>query len=269
MDTSPAGAPRVHESVIVSPEMTILIGRGPIGEAVLPDQALAIAYGMGAINAPATLTLVGQDHVPALLAEDAGATRVVLLIAPNALNRIGGVTRPQAGERRGFHLPTELRAIGLALRDCGLSGEAGDIYRAAKAIELLFETWRLLDAQVLSPVAGESALSEADSLRLVQARDLIDARWNEKLSLDGIARQCGLNREKLTRGFRKMFDCSVAEALAERRLSEASRMLVTTDLPVSSLGYDNGYLNNASFARAFGRRFGVSPSDYRAARIAA
>ena len=269
MDTSPAGAPRAHESVVVSPEMTILIGRGPIGEAAVPADALAIAYGMGAINAPATLTLVGRDQVPALLAEDAGATRVVLLVAPNALNRIGGQTRPDAGERRGFHLPTELRGIGLALRDCGLSGEAGDIYRAAKAIELLFETWRLLDAQVLSPVAGESALSEADSLRLVQARSMIDERWNEKLSLDGIARQCGLNREKLTRGFREMFACSVAEAISERRLVQASQMLLTTDLPVSSIGYENGYMNNASFARAFGRRFGVTPSDFRAQRLAA
>ena len=132
MDTSPASAPRAHESVVVSPEMTILIGRGPIGEAAVPADALAIAYGMGAINAPATLTLVGRDQVPALLAEDAGATRVVLLVAPNALNRSGGQTRPDVGERRGFHLPSELRGIGLALRDCGLSGEAGDIYRAAR-----------------------------------------------------------------------------------------------------------------------------------------
>jgi len=66
-----------------------------------------------------------------------------------------------------------------------------------------------------------------------------------------------------------MFDCSVAEAIAERRLEQASHMLLTTDLPVSSIGYENGYLNNAAFTRAFGRRFGVSPTDYRACRIAA
>ena len=141
--------------------------------------------------------------------------------------------------------------------------------RSAKAIELLCETWAALDAGGLIPVAGDSDLSQADSRRLLEARRLIDEQWGRKLSLHDIAACCGLNREKLTRGFRKMFDCSVAEALAERRLSEASRMLVTTDLPVSSIGYENGYLNNASFARAFGRRFGLSPSDYRAARVAA
>ena len=98
---------------------------------------------------------------------------------------------------------------------------------------------------------------------------MIDERWSEKLTLDKIARACGLNRAKLTRGFRDMFSCSIAEAIAEQRLSQAKRMLMTTNLPISSIGYENGYLNNASFARAFGRRFGVSPSDFRACQFAA
>ena len=91
----------------------------------------------------------------------------------------------------------------------------------------------------------------------------------ETATLDGISRACGLNRAKLTRGFRDLFGCTIAQALAERRLSHARRMLLSTDKPVSSIGYENGYLNNASFARAFGRRFGVSPSDYRARQVAA
>ncbi|MGD9815006.1 MAG: helix-turn-helix transcriptional regulator [Hyphomonadaceae bacterium] len=107
-----------------------------------------------------------------------------------------------------------------------------------------------------------------DTRRVIAARRLIDERWGQKLTLDGIARACGLNRAKLTRGFRDLFGCTVAEALAERRLHQARHMLLTTDLPVSSIGYENGYLNNASFARAFGRRFGVSPSDLRACAAA-
>ena len=101
------------------------------------------------------------------------------------------------------------------------------------------------------------------------ARQMIDDRASEKLTLDLIARGCGLNRSKLTRGFRELFNCTVAEAIAERRLDLARRMLLTTDLPVSSIGYESGYLNNASFARAFGRRFGRSPSDFRLQGLAA
>jgi AraC family transcriptional activator of pyochelin receptor len=44
---------------------------------------------------------------------------------------------------------------------------------------------------------------------------------------------------------------------------------LTSDLPVSSVGYACGYLNNASFTRAFARRFGVVPSALRRIGIAA
>jgi AraC family transcriptional regulator, transcriptional activator of the genes for pyochelin and ferripyochelin receptors len=262
-------APVARRCLVVSPEFTVFTGRGPFADASIPSRTVAVAFGLGSIDAPATLSLVGPGRAEELASEDTGVTRIVLFISPSGLARIGAVTHPQADTRLDFHLPSSLRAIALALRDCDRDSEAGDIYRTAKAIELLCDTWTALDGGGLVPVAGDSDLSQADSRRLLEARRLIDEQWGQKLSLHGIAACCGLNREKLTRGFRKMFACSVAEALAERRLSEASRMLVTTDLPVSSIGYENGYLNNASFARAFGRRFGLSPSDYRAARIAA
>jgi AraC family transcriptional activator of pyochelin receptor len=103
----------------------------------------------------------------------------------------------------------------------------------------------------------------------VAARQIIEDRAAEKLTLDYIARSCGLNRSKLTRGFKALFDCTVAEAIAERRLETARRMLLSTDLPVSSIGYVAGYQNNASFTRAFGRRFGRTPSDLRLGDLAA
>lgn len=254
--------------LVVSPEMTVAIGRGPFETATVPDKAVAVAYGLGAIDVAATVRFTA-DPVEILSAEEAGGTRIVLLIAASGLDRIDARTRPGLGERPAFHLPPDLRAIVLALRDCAAGGAAGDIYRSAKAIELLMETWRLLDAGDLVRADDQGQLTCGDSRRLVAAREIIDGRWSEKLSLDTIARQVGLNREKLTRGFREMFACTVAEAIAERRLVQASRMLLTTDLPVSSIGYENGYLNNASFARAFGRRFGLPPSDFRAQRLAA
>ncbi len=260
---------RPHEAVVVSPEMTLIVGRGPINGADYPADAVVAAFGLGSISSPASLWLGGVDQVRDVLGEDAGATRILILISPTAVARINGHTLPAAGERRGWHLSCDLRAIALTLRGCALSGEAGVIYRAAKSIELVFETWRALDTGILIPLAGDGALGQADSLRLLKARGIIDEQWAEKLSLEGIARACGLNREKLTRGFREMFACTVSEALAERRLQQASRMLLTTDLPVSSIGYENGYQNNASFARAFGRRFGVTPTDFRAGKLAA
>lgn len=266
-DTNPAQGRQ--QQVVVSHEMTLLRGRGRFHDVVAPEHAIAVVFGLGAINACPSLSVFGAGRVAELLERDEPGMRVVLLLAPAVVPRIEGRTVPGADAHQVFHLPPELRAIVLALRDCERRGEAGEIYKAAKGIELVYETWAALDSGVLTPLAADSALSRADSERIVHARQLIDDRSNEKLTLDQIAAVCGLNREKLTRGFREMFACSVAEAIAERRLTQASRMLATTDLPVSSIGYENGYMNNASFSRAFGRRFGVSPSDFRARQLAA
>ena len=100
------------------------------------------------------------------------------------------------------------------------------------------------------------------------ARRLIEQRWQEKLTLNSIASACGLNRSKLARGFRDMFNSSVATVIAEQRLGEARQLLVSTELPISSIGYQCGYQNNAAFTRAFSRRHGMAPSNYRVSALA-
>jgi AraC family transcriptional activator of pyochelin receptor len=249
------------EWIIVSPEMTTVLGDGPIGRAPLPPEPVLMRFAVGADDAP-SLRIGGLDE------DDDAPDAIRLIISRRALLRLGG-RAPTAADRCGYHLPTELRTIALSLADWPLAGEARDVYRLAKSIELSCETVRLLRDGKLLPLASDGGLSFADTQRLIEARRLIDERWHEKLTLDSIARACGLNRAKLTSGFRTLYACTVAEALAARRLDHARRMLRTTDKPVSSIGYENGYLNNASFARAFNRHFGLSPSDYRACRIAA
>jgi AraC family transcriptional activator of pyochelin receptor len=243
--------------VIVSPEMTLLLGAG--ADAPLPSDAIALCFNIEGGSATLAYDLAPdfQDF-----AED---QRLILAIDRSAFERVGGAMP----ETDAFHLPSALRSIVLAIRDTPLTGETQTIYRLGKSIELLCETIRLVNDGELIALASDGTLSLEDTRRVVAARRLIDERWGEKLTLDMIARACGVNRAKLTRGFRDMFNCTIAEAIAEQRLNQAKRMLITTDKPVSSIGYENGYLNNASFARAFGRRFGLSPSDFRACQMAA
>jgi AraC family transcriptional activator of pyochelin receptor len=253
------------EWIEVSPEMTAVIGRGLAAGVPLPSDPVILQFDTGGAGVQPAVR-IGAPTIPGSACDDADL--IFLFVARDALHRLGG-TNPGAEDAAGYHLPTELRTIALSLRDAPLEGESRHVYRLAKSLELICETVRLWAEGALVPLAPEGDLSFADTHRLIAARRLIDERWHEKLTLDFIARACGLNRAKLTRGFRELFACTIAEALAERRLGQASRMLLTTDKPVSSIGYENGYLNNASFARAFSRRFGRSPSDYRAYGVAA
>lgn len=251
------------EAIDVSPEMLTLVGMGNLGESQWPPAPLAFEIDFGN---PATF----RFHAKAArhpLEVRSSEIRLVLIVARDACDRLLG-RRLDLADDGTYFLPPEMRPMALAIRDCHLPEAAATPYRLAKSIELLCEILGAVGADRLSPTCG-GGLSQLDLRRIAAARQLIDDQWHEKLTLVQIARSCGLNRSKLSRGFRELYHCTVSEALAERRLAEARHQLIATDLPVSQIGYRSGYLNNASFTRAFGRRFGQSPTDFRACVVAA
>lgn len=248
---------QLKHRITVSDEMQSFVGVG----LVPADDWPADVVGVSVLLDQATLAF----HT-APTAASIGDGDLCLVVTAAACRRIFG--HIPAGDAR-WHLPVALRTLVVAVVDCRLPGEARDTWRLAKSIELLCATFAMIGDDALVPADGAGELSEMDARRILAARRLIEERWREKLTLDSIARACGINRAKLTRGFRSMFDVSVADAIADLRLGGAGQMLRSTDLPVSSIGYACGYLSNASFTRAFTRRFGVVPTHYRAYRIAA
>jgi AraC family transcriptional activator of pyochelin receptor len=253
-------------AIEVSPEMLTLVGSGKALPATPPPGAIGFVLTFGAPGKAATVRHLAR---PAARSLDADLqTRLILLVSRAACERIAGGALELA-DGSLFHLPSALRTIALAIRDCDLPEAAATPYRLAKSIELLCDLLRAHGLNALVPVAPDGILSSADTQRLLAARRVIDERWAEKLTLDMIARATGLNRGKLTRGFRELFDCTVADAISGQRLGEARQMLLATDLPISSIGYRCGYLNNASFTRAFTRHFGQAPTQFRATSLAA
>ena len=251
------------ESILVSHEMVTLIGAGDLEGVDLPDNSAALVVDLGQsarISVHADQQAVAWGEMPS------AAPRIGLVVQRAALSRLFDWS-PDAADGNSFYLTQSLANVANQLLECERSKDAAATYRLAKSIELLCDLITVLQRGELVPARTCSNLKHYDGQRLVVARRIIDERWSEKLTLAQIARQCGLNRTKLTRGFRELYHCSVTEAIAERRLAEARQQLLSTDLPIGVIGYRSGYSNNASFTRAFGRRFGVSPSDLRASRV--
>lgn len=250
------------ETIPVSPELLSCIGTGSIPKDAWPADPVAFRFTFGHGQNAATVEFVANPRRPALEAAVGDEVQIILLASRDVCERIieDDIDLPDGAVH---FLPTELRSIAIALRDSRVPSAAQLPYRTAKSIELLCDVLGLIRERRLVPAAS-SELSERDSQRLLEARRIIDESWSEKLTLESISRACGLNRNKLTSGFRKMYDCTVTDAITAQRLRAARHMLLSTELPVSSIGYKCGYLNNASFARAFSRHFGVAPTMFRA-----
>lgn len=161
-----------------------------------------------------------------------------------------------------WYLPAKLRGLcQTVLATDGNDGRA-DLLRIARCTEVLCSLFGALSDQRLVQ-ASATPIREQDILSILAAHRIVSDEWHRPLTLRAIAQRCGLSRTKLARGFRDMYRCSISEAVAEQRLEGARRLITQSDLHIATVGYRCGYTNNASFSRAFARRFGVTASAMR------
>jgi AraC-like DNA-binding protein len=99
---------------------------------------------------------------------------------------------------------------------------------------------------------------------LLRAKDLADARYFERLTVDDLARAAGLSRAHFSRAFRRAFGESPHAYLLTRRLERAAALLRNTDRSVAEICFSVGLQSLGSFTSSFTKTFGVSPQRYRA-----
>jgi AraC-like DNA-binding protein len=100
---------------------------------------------------------------------------------------------------------------------------------------------------------------------LVRAKDLVDARYRDPLTVDDLAREAGLSRAHFSVAFRQAFGMSPHVYLLTRRLERAAALLRTTDHSVTRICMDVGLSSLGSFTTSFGRLYGCTPTAYRLA----
>lgn len=85
----------------------------------------------------------------------------------------------------------------------------------------------------------------------------------EDLTVESIAERANLSPRHLTRKFRTTFGITPADFVEELRLDEARWLLVNAEDRIEKVAVEVGYANDDTFRRAFERRFGVAPAEYR------
>lgn len=84
-------------------------------------------------------------------------------------------------------------------------------------------------------------------------------------TLDDLASEAGVSRSVLTERFARYLGQSPIAYLTDWRLELAGEALRTTSRSVLRIAQDVGYESEAAFNRAFKRRFGAPPAQYRRA----
>lgn len=100
---------------------------------------------------------------------------------------------------------------------------------------------------------------------LLRAKDLVDARYAEPITVDDLAAAAGLSRAHFSRMFSRTFGESPHAYLQSRRLERAAALLRYTDRTVADICAMVGLTSVGSFTTAFARAYGKPPAAYRAA----
>ena len=96
-----------------------------------------------------------------------------------------------------------------------------------------------------------------------KAIDYMEERLTEEISMEAVAAQSFSSSYHFQRVFTILCGFSVGEYLRNRRLSLAGTELATTDQKVIDIALKYGYDSPDSFARAFTRFHGITPSQAR------
>jgi AraC family transcriptional regulator len=100
--------------------------------------------------------------------------------------------------------------------------------------------------------------------RMLRVLDYIHDNPAGDLSLDALADVAALSRFHFHRVFHALSGQTAAQAVRRMRLARASVALVQSGAPLARIAREVGYDNTASFARALGELYAMTPAAFRA-----
>lgn len=96
-----------------------------------------------------------------------------------------------------------------------------------------------------------------------RARDLIDEHLAGDVSVEWLAKQCGLSESYFARAFRETVGMPPYQWMIERRVQRAKDLMHDRALTLTDVALSCGFADQSHFSRAFSRVAGVPPGVWR------
>jgi len=130
---------------------------------------------------------------------------------------------------------------------------------------------RLLAANTLERIlllANEAHLQKSRpplDERVIRVQELIEAQFAQPLTPKLMAGHAHISPSRLTHLFRAQAGQALMAFLERRRMKEAVRLLLATNLRIGEIASTVGYVNPYHFCVRFKKQTGLAPRDYRRA----
>ena len=125
--------------------------------------------------------------------------------------------------------------------------------------------------QLVNSVLIDVVRNTTDSKPAVQSSPIMVAlhymnlNFKDPITLDQVSRHVGLSPNYFSALFAEKMHTNFKRYLTELRLNYAAKMLVISKISTAEICYASGFNDFSNFSRAFKKKFGHSPSEYRIA----
>lgn len=114
-----------------------------------------------------------------------------------------------------------------------------------------------------SQFSAHLAAQTAEKSAIRDVQNWVLENLNKRLSVDALAAHAGMSTRNFARLFKRECTMTPADFVEGARLDAARRLLEETRNPLKRVAAMSGFGDPSSLRRAFMRRLGVSPTDYR------
>jgi AraC-like DNA-binding protein len=145
-------------------------------------------------------------------------------------------------------------------REVTLRRSGFELVAQAKMIEALVLVARIATARA----SGYEAMTVLEAgTPVAKAAAFMEEHFNDTISLEDIASAAHLNPNYLCEIFKATFGISVGSYLSQLRLEHARFLLSTTQIPVTDVADQAGFVDAGYFARVFKASTGQTPREFR------
>lgn len=137
--------------------------------------------------------------------------------------------------------------------------------------DLLELKFRELLFNILSNPANQDLNDYLQTLLSQKAdrlQEIMETNSLYNLSLQDYAKLCNRSLSSFKRDFFAVYHENPGHWLLTKKLDFSHHLLLTTDKPVNDISNESGFENSTHFSKAFKKRFGLSPLQYRHQAIA-
>jgi AraC-like DNA-binding protein/quercetin dioxygenase-like cupin family protein len=217
---------------------------------------------------PGDLVLIGPDlpHCWKLEPADARAISIVIQFADACLGEqffssgeLSAIRRLLQTSRCGVHFPHP--TVIPRIRELAL--EKNDFRRLIGLLEILQELALEKNLTLLDTRGISAGLTPSDRDRLHPIFAWLVENFRGPITLEKAASIAGMTPNAFCRYFKKITRKTFMDTVIQHRLDYATRQLIQTNDPISSVCFDSGFGDISHFYKVFRAHMHISPLHYR------